>query len=96
MIATPLTSVVSGHICKFCVLFLYLGFLFIFFVPLFVYSLVSPSIGVSAATTAAGAAAANASPSSSTGASSNKEEAAGKSSPSSTAKTEGPSSNSSN
>ncbi|XP_005187856.1 WD repeat domain phosphoinositide-interacting protein 2 isoform X1 [Musca domestica] len=57
---------------------------------------VSPSIGVSAATTAAGAAAANASPSSSTGASSNKEEAAGKSSPSSTAKTEGPSSNSSN
>ncbi|XP_005187858.1 WD repeat domain phosphoinositide-interacting protein 2 isoform X3 [Musca domestica] len=52
--------------------------------------------GVSAATTAAGAAAANASPSSSTGASSNKEEAAGKSSPSSTAKTEGPSSNSSN
>ncbi|XP_061398887.1 WD repeat domain phosphoinositide-interacting protein 2 isoform X1 [Musca vetustissima] len=57
---------------------------------------VSPSIGVSAATTTAGATAANASPSSSAGASSNKEEAAGKSSPSSTAKTEGPSSNSSN
>ncbi|XP_073843192.1 autophagy-related 18a isoform X1 [Musca autumnalis] len=55
--------------------------------------------GVSAAATAAagGATAANSSPSSSTGgASSNKEDVAGKSSPSSTAKTDGASSNTSN
>lgn len=61
----------------FFILFILCAFFFI------IYSLVSPSLGVSAATTS-GATAANASPSSSAGASSNKDEAAAaKSSPSS-------------